>query len=366
MHVHTPILTSSDCEGAGEVFTVAQSLPGNGSASPLPESSAGSATTSTSSSTDTKAPFFPRPVNLTVSGQLHLEAPTHALSRTYTLSPCFRAEPSMTSRHLAEFYMLEAEVAFVRDLPSLLDVVERCFRSVLVSLLDSPRPRATRARADLARIARLRAAEPESTESTEGSADASDPLAHIRAAASAPFARLRYSDAITLLQRQHAVAPFAHAPEWSQGLTSEHEKWLAGEHFSRPVFVTDYPATLKPFYMLPSASEGVAVVSDLPPDLAPTPDPALTVAAFDLLFPGIGEMAGGSLREHRLDTLLAAIRAHGLREDEYTWYLDLRRFGSVPHGGWGMGWERWVCWVTGVGNVRDVVAFPRWAGSCRF
>ncbi|WOO76735.1 putative asparagine--tRNA ligase, mitochondrial [Vanrija pseudolonga] len=332
VHVHTPILTSSDCEGAGEVFTLSQSLPG-------PEGS--------------PAPFFPRPTNLAVSGQLHLEAPTHALGRTYTLSPAFRAEPSMTSRHLAEFYMLEAEVAFVDTLDGLLDVAEAAFRGVLSRLLAYDSRRATRARADLAKIAQTLAAEQGEGESG-GEGEAAGPLDHLLAAATTPFARITYTDAVALLADEHAVVPFEHAPTWGDGLSSEHEKWLAGTHFNGPVFVTDYPAALKPFYMLPSGPEAAAAAH------------GPTVACFDLLFPGIGEMAGGSMREHNLDALRARMAASGLSEHEYDWYLDLRRFGSVPHGGWGMGWERWVCWVTGVGNVRDVVAFPRWAGSCRF
>ncbi|TXT15950.1 hypothetical protein VHUM_00453 [Vanrija humicola] len=338
VHVHTPVLTSSDCEGAGEVFTIAQSLPGP--------------------TADAPPPFFPRPTNLSVSGQLHLEAPTHALGRAYTLSPAFRAEPSMTSRHLAEFYMLEAEVAFVDELGGLLDVAEAAFRGVLSRLLAYDSRRAVRARADLTRIAELAAVEGEG-EGGEGErhadADAdAGPLDHLLAAATTPFARITYTDAVALLADEHAAVPFAHAPTWGDGLSSEHEKWLAGTHFNGPVFVTDYPAPLKPFYMLPSGPEAASA--------APGP----TVACFDLLFPGIGEMAGGSMREHRLDELRARMAEHGLSEAEYDWYLDLRRFGSVAHGGWGMGWERWVCWVTGVGNVRDVVAFPRWAGSCRF
>lgn len=257
----------------------------------------------------------------------------------------------MTSRHLAEFYMLEAEVAFVDDLDALLDVAEAAFRGVLSRLLAYDSRRATRARADLAKIAQTVAAEAEGESDNDAGAG---PLDHLLAAATTPFARITYSDAIALLSYEHAVVPFEHKPVWGEGLSSEHEKWLAGTHVNGPVFVTDYPAALKPFYMLPSGPAAAAAAQ------------GPTVACFDLLFPGIGEMAGGSMREHRLDALRARIAEAGLSEAEYDWYLDLRRFGSVPHGGWGMGWERWVCWVTGVGNVRDVVAFPRWAGSCRF
>lgn len=353
VHIHTPILTSSDCEGAGEVFTVAQSLP------------APAAPVTTPATPPPPPPFFPRPVNLTVSGQLHLEAPTHALARTYTLSPCFRAEPSQTSRHLAEFYMLEAEVAFVSSLPELCDVVEAGVRGTLEMLLYGESPRWVRARADIVRMAQLAAAAAAENGPEDGEPAPAAPstpeeaMEHLYTAANEPFARISYTDAVAVLQTEHAAAPFLIEPKWEDGLASEHEKWLAGVYFGRPTFVTDYPAFQKPFYMLPSDATSQPVASTHP---APGP----TVAAFDLLFPGIGEMAGGSLREHRLDHLTAAIDKAGLQADEYTWYTDLRRFGSVPHGGWGMGWERWVIWVTQAANVRDVVAFPRWAGSCRF
>lgn len=304
IHIHTPVLTSSDCEGAGEVFSIAEG----------------------------EEPFFPKPVSLTVSSQLHLEAPTHALSRTYTLSPAFRAEPSQTSRHLCEFYMLEAEVAFTSSLDELCDVVESSIRDTLDRLLTSQSPRAVRMRDDIGRIAASIAA-------ANDTAPPQDPLSHLRLGA---FKRITYADAISLLTEEHASRPFLIPP--GDGLASEHEKWLAAQF--GPTFVTHYPASQKPFYMLPSGED--------------------TVAAFDLLFPDVGEMAGGSLREHREAPLLASISKHGLKPDEYEWYTDLRRFGSAPHGGWGMGWERWVCYVTQVRNVRDVVAFPRWAGSCRF
>jgi asparaginyl-tRNA synthetase len=251
--------------------------------------------------------------------------------------------------------MLEAEVAFVRSLDQLCDVVEAGVRGTLASLLESNSWRAERTRADLTKIAALQAAAEAELEGTK--ADTADLLAVLADTAKEPFARITYSDAVALLSEQHVRAPFAIKPDWHAGLSSEHEKWLSGTHFGKPVFVTHYPAEQKPFYMLPSDA-----CADPPSSNAPGP----TVAAFDLLFPGIGEMAGGSLREHRLDALLGAIRKAGLKEEDYSWYLDLRRFGTVPHGGWGMGWERWVCWVTGVPNVRDVVAFPRWAGSCRF
>lgn len=251
--------------------------------------------------------------------------------------------------------MLEVELAFVDSLPALLDVAEASVRDTVTRLLTSTSSRSVRARADIARIrASMRAAEAEQRASAglpPLEAEEVDPLEHLRSATQ-PFARITYTEAVALLEAQHVEVPFDRPPSWEDGLASEHEKWLC-THFGRPTFVTHYPAAQKPFYMLPSAlnhQEGKGA----------------TVDAFDLLFPGIGEMAGGSMREHRLDSLRASLAAHGLPESEYQWYLDLRRFGSAPHGGWGMGWERWICWITGQSNVRDVVAFPRWAGSCRF
>lgn len=384
IHIHTPILTSSDCEGAGETFGIttgggATPSTSTGSNSHMPHidtdriaSSSSSASTSSSWSskpnpTTQAEPFFPTPVNLTVSSQLHLEAPTHSLARTYTLSPAFRAEPSLTSRHLSEFYMLEAELAFVSSLDALLDVVEASIRDTLRRLLDDQSSRAVRCRADLARIASsLLGDEVSSTgmSSHFGGDEQKDPLAHLRSVASSPFQRITYSTAIDLLATQHQHTPFAHAPEWGESLSTEHEKYLAGK--LGPVFVTHYPASLKPFYMLPSNADascgGDNEVSQPSSNHAHRP----TVACFDLLFPGMGEMAGGSLREHRLQHLESAMDTAGMKKDDYAWYLDLRRFGTVPHGGWGMGWERWICWVTGVNNIRDVVAFPRWKGNCRY
>ena len=315
MHVHTPVLTSSDCEGAGETFTLHD----------IPESS------------DEGSRFFPTPVNLSVSAQLHLECPTLALGRAYTLSPAFRAEPSLTSRHLSEFYMLEAELAFVHSLQALLDVVEASIRDTLRAMLGET-PRARQMRADMERIA----------SSMEEGAEGQGGMEHLERVAAAPFRRMTYTEALAALEEAGRGGT-----QWGEGISSENEKWLARDG---PVFVTHYPRSLKPFYMLPSEStESIGS------------DPAQpTVACFDLLFPGMGEMAGGSLREHRLDHLERNMHEHGLDKEAYGWYLDLRRFGSAPHGGWGMGWDRWVSWVTGVGNLRDVVAFPRWRGHCKY
>ncbi|KAJ9123706.1 hypothetical protein QFC24_003480 [Naganishia onofrii] len=348
--IHTPILTSSDCEGAGETFRVTTDpLPR------LPTPPAGRE----SSSPAPHPTFFPNPAYLTVSSQLHLEAPTHAVSRTYTLSPTFRAEPSATSRHLAEFYMLEAEVAFVETLDELMSTVEDGIRGVLNGLLRGEKRRGARARDDLRIVESSLRQDREEKRSKEDVpmsvmvVEDIDPIDRLRQFADRSFVRITYTEAVTILQQQHDVRPFEHVPEWGASLQTEHEKYLAGEKFGAPVFVTNYPQSLKPFYMRLN-DEGNST----------TPSP--TVACFDLLVPGIGELVGGSLREERLLLLERAIEHAGLEKKSYDWYLDLRRYGSVKHGGWGMGWERFVCWVTGVGNIRDVVAFPRWKGNCRY
>lgn len=328
-------MTSSDCEGAGETFTVGTS------SSHTKESEKGK-----EKEKEKEDPFFPTPVNLTVSSQLHLEAPTHSLSRTYTLSPAFRAEPSLTSRHLSEFYMLEGEIV-LDSLEALMDVVEDGIRSVLSRMLTGEGKRAEGARRDLDRLD-----------------TGMSKLARV-ADRDRPFHRVTYTEAVReLVAHHHNATPFEITPNWSEGLASEHEKWLAGQY--GPTFVTHYPRHLKPFYMLPSDAD--------PSYTVPTPTTAAdqqpremeTVSCFDLLFPEVGELAGGSMREHRLTHLEAVLEAHGLDKERYGWYLDLRRYGSVPHGGWGMGWDRWISWVTGVGNLRDVVAYPRWKGHCDY
>ncbi|OCF45984.1 asparagine-tRNA ligase [Kwoniella heveanensis CBS 569] len=294
-HIHTPVLTGSDCEGAGEVFTIHD-----------PSSSSASAASSSSSSSclpvSTKTPpFFPHPVHLTVSGQLHLEAPTHALTRVYTLSPAFRAEPSLTSRHLSEFYMLEGEAAFVETLDQLLDLVEDGVRKTVTGILavaaeegTGGSKRGERIRQDLVVIARsLAESESSGTGATEvhdqSTLSRSDPLSHLRQVILKPFTRITYTAALDLLAEVYErEKPFEQdPPKWGEGIATEHEK-------------------------------------------------------------------------------CKAIENAGMNKEDYEWYLDLRRYGSVPHGGWGMGWERWVCWVTGVGNVRDVVGFARWKGHCKY
>ena len=346
-------MTSSDCEGAGEVFTLSNPAVHHPS----------------SSSSGKLEPFFPSRVNLTVSSQLHLEAPTHSLARTYTLSPSFRAEPSQTSRHLSEFYMLEGEVAFVETLDGLMDIVEDGLRQQAHRIMwasSAPLQRGTRherIRRDLETIVATQAeSEASDTASAETDFEARGdraPLAHLLNLAARPFARISFAKAVELCNDHHEDAGFRRRASWEEGLGTEHEKWLAA-HFDGPVFITHYPKEVKPFYMLPSSAD---------PSFAETYQHGGgggTVACFDLVMPGIGELVGGSLREHRHEELVERIRQLGMKEEEYQWYLDLRKYGSAPHGGWGMGFDRWVCWVTGVGNVRDVVPFPRWRGNCHY
>ena len=290
-YTHTPILTSNDCEGAGEAFRIA----------PIPLDTS-------SSAPEQMDEFFSRPSYLTVSSQLHLEALASAISRVYTISPCFRAEKSQTNRHLAEFWMLEAEWAFVEDVGEICDVVEEVIKEVI------------RENAPIGLLGNV--------------------------AAEKKWARISYREAIEHLSKHHdssARAAFTFSPCWGKPLQSEHERWLADHLVGGPVFVTNYPASLKPFYMR------------LNPDKE-------TVACFDLFVPHLGELVGGSLREERLDFLEHALDSRGLSRKEYDWYLDLRKFGGAPHGGFGMGFDRLVAWLSGVENVRECIPMPRWAG----
>ncbi|KAI0748077.1 asparaginyl-tRNA synthetase [Daedaleopsis nitida] len=330
VHVHTPIITSNDCEGAGETFRIAPSTPEISSSSSLPSPSPSPSLTQAKPSE-----YFNHPAYLTVSSQLHLEAAAAALSRVYTLSPCFRAERSQTSRHLAEFWMLEAEWAFLSSLGDLCSLTEHAIRHVLRAHAGSP---------DMDALWNNHA--------HDGDAAAQTRRAALQSFADSPtpWTRLTYTEAVALLTEHHAHSPgaFVFPPEWGAGLQSEHERWLADDHVRGPVFVTDYPAALKPFYMRLN-DDGDALGRQ-------------TVACFDLLVPGMGELVGGSLREERVGLLEAALDRHGLDRADYGWYLDLRRYGGAPHGGFGMGFERLISWMSGIESVRECVAMPRWAG----
>ncbi|XP_037630313.1 probable asparagine--tRNA ligase, mitochondrial [Sebastes umbrosus] len=301
VQIHTPVITSNDCEGAGELFQVEPPLPGN--------------------EEDEKF-FFSVPAFLTVSGQLHLEVMSGAFSRVYSFGPTFRAENSQSRRHLAEFYMVEAEVSFTQSLEDLTKVMEDMFRSATEHVL-----------AHCAEDVDLF-----HKHVTPGHRDTVEAILKKR------FPAITYSEAIDILNR--SSQKFAFPTDWGCDLQTEHEKYLVKHCGNVPVFVTDYPYDLKPFYARDNQDH-----------------PAHTAAAVDLLVPGVGELCGGSLREERMDLLRARLEELGL-EDTYSWYLDMRRFGSVPHGGFGMGFERYLQCILGVDNIKDVIPFPRFSHSC--
>ena len=304
-YVHTPIITASDCEGAGELFRVT-TLPASG------------ATQDANGNVDFSRDFFGRPSYLTVSGQLEAETLACALGKVYTFGPTFRAENSNTSRHASEFWMIEPEMAFC-DLQSDIDTAEALIKHLVADALENC---------------------PDELAFFEKFVDAGlrERLAHV---VEKPFVRVSYTDAVEILQK--SGEKFEFPARWGDALQSEHERFLTEKHFKSPVAVHDYPREAKPFYMRRN-------------------DDGKTVAAADLLVPGIGEIVGGSQREERADVLLAAMRECGLSEKDYAWYLDLRRFGSVPHAGFGLGFERMLMFVTGESNIRDVIPFPRTPG----
>ncbi|KAL8291761.1 hypothetical protein RQP46_002019 [Phenoliferia psychrophenolica] len=318
VNVQTPLITSSDCEGAGEVFRVeAGSPPPPPSSSPLPSL--------------TPPPPPPRPRYLTVSSQLHLEALSSSLSNVYTLSPAFRAENSDTARHLQEFWMLEAELSFlpsspIESLEAVMTCAEKLVKAIAGSYNASPEAKY------------FYSLHPTLQSQIQSAASPSN-----------SFPRLTYTAAIDILSSHASSHPtaFVFPPSHGQSIQTEHEKWLADSYVQGPLFVTDYPADQKPWYMLRS-------------------EDGTTAACFDLLVPRLGELIGGSLREHREKELREAMRNHGVVESQYEWYLDLRKYGSTRHGGFGMGWERLVAFLTGIENVRDCIAFPRAAEGSRF
>jgi len=309
LELHTPILSTSDCEGAGSMFRATHFDPA--SAPRTPEGA-----------TDWSQDFFGRPAFLTVSGQLEAEIGALALSRVYSFGPTFRAENSNTSRHLAEFWMIEPEVAFL-DLDGDAALAEAFLRAVLCDLLD-------RCGDDLRFF----------DERVEKGVVAA--LEHVVAT---PFERMTYTDAVARLEQSGRAFEFPVG--WGLDLQSEHERWLTEEHVKRPLIVTNYPREVKAFYMY-------------------LDDDERTVRAMDVLVPRVGEIIGGSQREHRRDVLERRMCESGLDPAEYWWYLDLRRHGSVPHAGFGLGLERLLLFATGMANIRDVIAFPRTPGSAEF
>ncbi|MFT5466642.1 MAG: asparaginyl-tRNA synthetase [Verrucomicrobiales bacterium] len=306
VYVHTPIVTASDCEGAGEMFRVT-TLNGEQLLAEKPGVS---------------ADFFGKPTYLTVSGQLNGETFASALSDIYTFGPTFRAENSHTTRHAAEFWMIEPEMAFC-DLDGDMDLAEEMVRYLVKDVMKN-------CHEDL---------------NFFGSFVDKGLLERLKFVVDRPFERVSYTEAVDLLKK--SGKKFEYPVEWGANLQSEHERYLTEEHFKCPVTVYNYPNTIKPFYMRRNDDEK-------------------TVAAMDVLVPGIGEIVGGSQREERLDVLEANMKQHDLNEENYSWYVDLRRYGSVPHAGFGLGFERMLMFVTGIENIRDVIPFPRTPGHAEF
>tara|TARA_B110000503_G_scaffold53866_1_gene86510 strand:- start:10022 stop:11455 length:1434 start_codon:yes stop_codon:yes gene_type:complete len=326
-YVNTPIITGSDAEGAGEMFHVSTLDPKN---PPLTESG----------DIDYKSDFFGKETNLTVSGQLEAEAYALGLGDVYTFGPTFRAENSNTTRHLAEFWMIEPEMAFY-DLNDNMDLAEKFITSVLKKVL-------SRCEKDLLFLEERFNNEEKSKPQLERSPMGL--LEKIRFVVENDFKRVSYTEAYEILRnsKPNKKKKFQFPiTEWGVDLQSEHERYLVEKHFNCPVILYDYPANIKAFYMRRNDDEK-------------------TVRAMDILFPGIGEIVGGSQREERLEVLEKRIEEMGIDKKELWWYLDLRRFGSVPHSGFGLGFERLVQFTTGMNNIRDVIPFPRTPQNASF
>ena len=309
VYVHTPIITASDCEGAGEMFRVTTLDMDH-----LPRTEDGAV--------DYSQDFFGKPANLTVSGQLNAENFAMAFGDVYTFGPTFRAEKSNTTRHAAEFWMIEPKMAFC-DLAGDMDVAEAMIKFVIRTVMEKC---------------------PDEMNFFQSFVDKGlkERLEHV---ASSDFGRVTYTEAVELLKR--SGHKFDYPVDWGCDLQTEHERYLTEQVFQKPVFVTDYPKEIKAFYMRLN-------------------DDGKTVAAADCLVPGIGEIIGGSQREERLDVLENRIRELGMDPKDYWWYLDLRRYGGCKHAGFGLGFERMVMYLTGVGNIRDVLPHPRTVGSADF
>ncbi len=309
VYVNTPIITTSDAEGAGEMFHVTTL-----DLDKLPKTQEGQV--------DYGQDFFGKPASLTVSGQLQAEAYALAFSDVYTFGPTFRAENSNTARHAAEFWMVEPEIAFA-DLADDMALAEDMVREVIGEVMEKA---------------------PDELNFLNSFVD-KELLARLNHVKDSAFGRVTYTEAVEILKA--SGQKFDYPVSWGIDLQTEHERYLTEQHFKRPVFVTDYPKDIKAFYMRQN-------------------EDGKTVAAMDLMVPGIGEMIGGSQREERYDRLLSRIQEMGLAEEEYGWYLDLRRFGSVKHAGFGLGFERFVMYLTGISNIRDVLSFPRTVGHAAF
>lgn len=309
LYLHTPIITAADCEGAGKMFRVTTLDLEN-----IPKDKEGHV--------DYTKDFFEKPAYLTVSGQLNGEIYASALSDIYTFGPTFRAENSNTSRHLAEFWMIEPEMAFA-DITDNMDCAEAYLKYVLKYTLEN-------CVEDLQFFDKF---------VSEGL------IARLQQVVEVPFERATYTYAIRILEK--ADKTFEYPVSWGVDLQSEHERFLAEEYFAKPLILTDYPKKIKAFYMRAN-------------------DDDKTVAAMDILVPKIGEIVGGSQREERLDVLTKKLAENNLHPEDYWWYLELRKYGSVPHSGFGAGFERLVQFVTGMENIRDVIPFPRYPGKAEF
>lgn len=300
--IHTPIITGSDTEGAGEMFRVSTLDMTN-----LPTTETGAI--------DYNEDFFGKETFLTVSGQLNVESYCLAMSKVYTFGPTFRAENSNTSRHLAEFWMVEPEIAFA-DLSDNADLAEKLLKAIAKAVLDE--------RGDDMAFFNQRVDK--------------ECLSRLENIANSTFARMEYTEAVEILQ--NCKKKFEFPVAWGVDLQSEHERYLAEEHVGRPIILMNYPKDIKAFYMRIN-------------------DDGKTVAAMDVLAPGIGEIIGGSQREERMDMLTKRINEMNLDVNDYSWYMDLRRYGTVPHAGFGLGFDRTISYITGVANIRDVIPFPR-------
>jgi asparaginyl-tRNA synthetase len=343
-YVNTPLITASDCEGAGEMFQVTTIMKDK--VSDIPHTTDGKV--------DYSQDFFKRPAYLTVSGQLNAEIYACAMGSVYTFGPTFRAENSNTSRHLAEFWMIEPEIAFA-DLYENMNVAEEYVKFTMnyvlennpydLEFLESFEKESLKEKIDIMKDeAKTSGKKLPSDKEIRGFRDT--PLRErIQLVASSDFGRVTYTDAVEILK--NSGVKFEVDVYWGLDLGSEHERWLAEKHFKKPVIVTNYPKEFKAFYM--RLDEG-----------------GKTVSAMDVLVPGVGELIGGSQREERLDVLLERIKDAKLEVELYDWYLDLRKFGSVTHSGFGLGFERLVCYVTGAENIRDSIPFPRYPGHAEY
>jgi asparaginyl-tRNA synthetase len=324
--LHTPIITGADAEGAGEMFRVTTLDPIN-----PPKNEDGSV--------NYKEDFFGKQTNLTVSGQLEGELGAMALGLIYTFGPTFRAENSNTTRHLAEFWMIEPEMAFY-ELEDNMELAEDFLKYVIQYALDNCKD-------DLTFLAaRLKKEDEKKKQEERSEMDLIDKLKFV---VENKFEHITYTEAIDILikSKPNQKKQFKYPVEWGTDLQSEHERYLVEKHFKKPVILTDYPAKIKAFYMKQS-------------------EDGKTVRAMDVLFPGIGEIIGGSQREENLDKLLNRVKEVGIKEEDIWWYLETRRFGTAPHSGFGLGFERLILFITGMGNIRDVIPFPRTPQNAEF